>query len=168
MAGADRCVWRHAQQCGAAPARRGRSHPAGQRGERVDAVALAVLRRRAGRAAGATRQRGRCRRHRGRRSSREPLSESRVSMIKSTLTISNKLGLHARASAKLTKLAGSFKSEVFMSRNGRRVNAKSIMGVMMLAAGVGSLVELETEGPDEQAAQDAITALVNDKFGEGQ
>ncbi|MFY7864348.1 HPr family phosphocarrier protein [Roseateles sp.] len=89
-------------------------------------------------------------------------------MIKSTLTISNKLGLHARASAKLTKLAGSFKCEVFMSRNSRRVNAKSIMGVMMLAAGLGSQVELETDGPDEQAAQDAITALVNDKFGEGQ
>ena len=89
-------------------------------------------------------------------------------MIKSTLTISNKLGLHARASAKLTKLAGSFNCEVFMSRNNRRVNAKSIMGVMMLAAGIGSQVELETEGPDEQAAQDAITALVNDKFGEGQ
>ncbi len=89
-------------------------------------------------------------------------------MIKSTLTISNKLGLHARASAKLTKLAGSFQCEVFMSRNGRRVNAKSIMGVMMLAAGIGSEVELETDGPDEQAAQDAITALVNDKFGEGQ
>jgi len=89
-------------------------------------------------------------------------------MIKSTLTISNKLGLHARASAKLTKLAGSFKCEVFMSRNNRRVNAKSIMGVMMLAAGIGSQVELETEGEDAQAAQDAITALVNDKFGEGQ
>ena len=89
-------------------------------------------------------------------------------MIKSTLTISNKLGLHARASAKLTKLAGGFQCEVFMSRNGRRVNAKSIRGVMMLAAGIGSQVELETEGPDEQTAQDAITALVNDKFGEGQ
>ncbi|MBV8503354.1 MAG: HPr family phosphocarrier protein [Paucibacter sp.] len=89
-------------------------------------------------------------------------------MIKSTLTISNKLGLHARASAKLTKLAGAFQCEVFMSRNGRRVNAKSIMGVMMLAAGIGSQVELETEGPDEQAAQEAIAALVNDKFGEGQ
>ena len=89
-------------------------------------------------------------------------------MITSTLTISNKLGLHARASAKLTKLAGSFKCEVFMSRNNRRVNAKSIMGVMMLAAGIGSQVELETEGPDEQAAQQAIAALVNDKFGEGQ
>ncbi|WAC74546.1 HPr family phosphocarrier protein [Roseateles sp. SL47] len=89
-------------------------------------------------------------------------------MIKSTLTISNKLGLHARASAKLTKLAGGFKSEVFLSRNGRRVNAKSIMGVMMLAAGIGAEVALETEGEDEQAAHDAITALVNDKFGEGQ
>lgn len=89
-------------------------------------------------------------------------------MIKSTLTISNKLGLHARASAKLTKLAGSFKCEIHMSRNGRRVNAKSIMGVMMLAAGLGASVELETDGVDEQAAQDQITALVNDKFGEGQ
>ena len=89
-------------------------------------------------------------------------------MIKTTTTISNKLGLHARASAKLTKLAGSFKSEVFMSRNGRRVNAKSIMGVMMLAAGLGSEVELETAGPDEQQAADAIAALINDKFGEGE
>ena len=89
-------------------------------------------------------------------------------MITSKLVISNKLGLHARASAKLTKLAGSFKCEVFMTRNKRRVNAKSIMGVMMLAAGIGTEVELETEGPDEQAAQEAITALVNDKFGEGQ
>ena len=75
-------------------------------------------------------------------------------MITSTLTISNKLGLHARASAKLTKLAGSFKCDVHMSRNGRRVNAKSIMGVMMLAAGMGACVELETDGEDEQAAQD--------------
>ncbi|MBK7614935.1 MAG: HPr family phosphocarrier protein [Vitreoscilla sp.] len=89
-------------------------------------------------------------------------------MIKNTLTISNKLGLHARASAKLTKLAGSFKAEVFMSRNGRRVNAKSIMGVMMLAAGLGSEVEVEVEGADEQQAMEAIVALVNDKFGEGQ
>jgi len=89
-------------------------------------------------------------------------------MIKTSLTISNKLGLHARASAKLTKLAGSFQCEVFLTRNNRRVNAKSIMGVMMLAAGMGSVVELETDGEDEQAAQDAITALVNDKFGEGQ
>ena len=89
-------------------------------------------------------------------------------MIRTTLVISNKLGLHARASAKLTKLASSFQSEVFMSRNGRRVNAKSIMGIMMLAAGLGSEIELETEGPDEQQANQAIAALVNDKFGEGQ
>ncbi len=89
-------------------------------------------------------------------------------MIKASITISNKLGLHARASAKLTKLAGSFKSNVFMSRNDRRVNAKSIMGVMMLAAGIGSVVEIEVDGPDEQSALDALTALINDKFGEGQ
>jgi phosphocarrier protein HPr len=89
-------------------------------------------------------------------------------MIRTTLVISNKLGLHARASAKLTKLASSFKCEVFMTRNTRRVNAKSIMGIMMLAAGLGAEVELETEGEDEQQAADAITALVNDKFGEGQ
>ena len=89
-------------------------------------------------------------------------------MIKTSIIISNKLGLHARASAKLTKLAGSFQSEVSMSRNDRRVNAKSIMGVMMLAAGIGSIVEIEIDGPDEQAAMDALTALINDKFGEGQ
>jgi phosphocarrier protein len=89
-------------------------------------------------------------------------------MIRTTLVISNKLGLHARASAKLTKLASSFQCEVFMTRNSRRVNAKSIMGIMMLAAGMGSEVELETEGVDEQQATDALTALVNDKFGEGQ
>ena len=89
-------------------------------------------------------------------------------MIKASITISNKLGLHARASAKLTKLAGSFQSDVFMTRNDRRVNAKSIMGVMMLAAGIGSIVELEVIGADEQAALDALTALINDKFGEGQ
>ena len=89
-------------------------------------------------------------------------------MIKKTLNITNKLGLHARASAKLTKLAGSFKSEIFISRNDRRVNAKSIMGVMMLAAGLGSQVELEIEGFDEDAALQALTALVNDKFGEGE
>lgn len=89
-------------------------------------------------------------------------------MIKRAATISNKLGLHARASAKLTKLAGSFTCDVHMSRNGRRVNAKSIMGVMMLAAGVGSEIEIETDGADESAAMDAIVALVDDKFGEGQ
>ena len=89
-------------------------------------------------------------------------------MIRTTIRVSNKLGLHARASAKLTKLASSFQSEIVLSRNGRRVNAKSIMGVMMLAAGLGASVELETDGEDEQAAQAAITTLVNDKFGEGQ
>ena len=89
-------------------------------------------------------------------------------MIKRSITISNKLGLHARASAKLTKLAGSFRSDVFMTRNERRVNAKSIMGVMMLAAGVGSVVELEINGVDEQSGMDALLALINDKFGEGQ
>ncbi len=89
-------------------------------------------------------------------------------MIKTTTTISNKLGLHARASAKLTKLAGSFACEVWMSRGERRINAKSIMGVMMLAAGLGSTVELETSGADEQAAMDALLALMADKFGEGE
>ena len=89
-------------------------------------------------------------------------------MIKANITISNKLGLHARASAKLTKLAGSFQSDVFMTRNDRRVNAKSIMGVMMLAAGIGSVVEIEVDGADERLALDALTALINDKFGEGQ
>lgn len=89
-------------------------------------------------------------------------------MIKTTTTISNKLGLHARASAKLTKLAGGFACDVFMSRGSRRVNAKSIMGVMMLAAGLGAEVEIETDGPDEQAAMDALLALIADKFGEGE
>ncbi|MFW2356704.1 MULTISPECIES: HPr family phosphocarrier protein [unclassified Hydrogenophaga] len=89
-------------------------------------------------------------------------------MIKTTVTISNKLGLHARASAKLTKLAGSFASDVWMSRGDRRVNAKSIMGVMMLAAGLGSTVEVETIGADEAVAMDALVALINDKFGEGE
>lgn len=89
-------------------------------------------------------------------------------MIKTAITISNKLGLHARASAKLTKLAGSFKSDVHLSRNGRRVNAKSIMGVMMLAAGLGSEIEIETAGDDEQAAMDALRALIDGKFGEGE
>jgi phosphocarrier protein HPr len=89
-------------------------------------------------------------------------------MIKTGLTISNRLGLHARASAKLTKLASSFASDVHLSRDGRRVNAKSIMGVMMLAAGLGAEVELEVDGPDERAAADAITALVKQKFGESQ
>ena len=89
-------------------------------------------------------------------------------MIKTSTSINNKLGLHARASAKLTKLAGSFGCEVWMSKGERRVNAKSIMGVMMLAAGLGSTVEVETSGNDEQAAMDAILALIADKFGEGE
>ena len=89
-------------------------------------------------------------------------------MIKTRTTISNKLGLHARASAKLTKLAGSFPCDVFMSKEERRINAKSIMGVMMLAAGLGSEVELETNGDREQEAMDALLALIADKFGEGE
>ena len=89
-------------------------------------------------------------------------------MIKTTTTITNKLGLHARASAKLTKLAGSFPCEVWISKGDRRVNAKSIMGVMMLAAGLGSEVELETDGTQEQEAMDALLALMADKFGEGE
>ncbi len=89
-------------------------------------------------------------------------------MIKTTTTISNKLGLHARASAKLTKLAGSFPCDVWMSRGDRRINAKSIMGVMMLAAGIGTTVELEVEGEREQEAMQALLALIHDKFGEGE
>ena len=89
-------------------------------------------------------------------------------MISSTTTIVNKLGLHARASAKFTKLAGSFACEVWMSRGDRRVNAKSIMGVMMLAAGIGSEVVIETHGENEKAAMDALLALIADKFGEGE
>ncbi len=89
-------------------------------------------------------------------------------MVKSTITISNKLGLHARASAKLSKLAGQFACDVWLSRAGRRVNAKSIMGVMMLAAGIGTEVELECEGGDEAAAMQALSALFEDKFGEGE
>ncbi len=89
-------------------------------------------------------------------------------MIKTTISISNKLGLHARASAKLTKLAGTFPCEVWLSKGERRVNAKSIMGVMMLAAGIGSSIEVETQGDREQDAMDALLALINDKFGEGE
>jgi phosphocarrier protein len=89
-------------------------------------------------------------------------------MIRSTIRVSNKLGLHARASAKLTKLAGQFASEVHLARNGRRVNAKSIMGVMMLAAGLGSELELEIDGPDEERAQLELTAMFDNKFGEGE
>ncbi len=82
--------------------------------------------------------------------------------------IINKLGLHARASAKLTQLAAKYQSDVQMSRNGRKVNAKSIMGVMMLAAGKGAKVTVEIDGPDEVEAMDAIVALIGDYFGEGQ
>jgi phosphocarrier protein len=89
-------------------------------------------------------------------------------MSKTTATISNKLGLHARASAKLTKLAGSYPCEVWISKGDRRVNGKSIMGVMMLAAGLGSEITIETVGDQEQEALDAILALINDKFGEGE
>jgi len=89
-------------------------------------------------------------------------------MIQASVTISNKLGLHARASAKLTKLAGSFPCEVWISKGERRVNAKSIMGVMMLAAGMGSEVKLDTEGDQAQEAMDRLLALINDKFGEGE
>ena len=89
-------------------------------------------------------------------------------MIKREIRITNKLGLHARASAKLTHLASKFRSGVWISRNARRVNAKSIMGVMMLAAGLGSTVELETDGEDEQQAMEEIARLFADKFGEGE
>ena len=89
-------------------------------------------------------------------------------MPTATTTIINKLGLHARASAKLTKLAGSFASEVWISRGERRVNGKSIMGVLMLAAGMGSEVLIETEGPDADQALAALLALMADKFGEGE
>jgi phosphocarrier protein HPr len=89
-------------------------------------------------------------------------------MIKTTTTISNRLGLHARASAKLTKLAGSFPCEVWMAKGERRINAKSIMGVMMLAAGMGSTVVIDVDGPREEEAMTALLALIDDKFGEGE
>jgi phosphocarrier protein len=89
-------------------------------------------------------------------------------MQRKDIEIVNKLGLHARASAKLTQTASRFKSDVFLTRNDRRVNAKSIMGVMMLAAARGSTVTLETDGPDEVEAMDALTALIEGKFGESE
>ncbi|MBK7899873.1 MAG: HPr family phosphocarrier protein [Azonexus sp.] len=89
-------------------------------------------------------------------------------MLSVETEIINKLGLHARASAKLTQLAGKYRCEVWMSKGPRRVNAKSIMGVMMLAAGKGSQVMVETDGPDEQEALDSILALIADYFGEGE
>ena len=86
---------------------------------------------------------------------------------KEEVEIVNQLGLHARASAKLTQLAAQYQSEVWLSRNGRRVNGKSIMGVMMLAAGIGSKVEIEVNGADEMAALAGLKKLIADKFGEG-
>ena len=88
--------------------------------------------------------------------------------MKQSITVINKLGLHARASAKLTKLAGSFPCQVWLSRGERRVNAKSIMGVMMLAAGVGTVIEIETIGDQENEALQSLLGLINDKFGEGE
>jgi phosphocarrier protein HPr len=95
-------------------------------------------------------------------------NQAELTVIKTNTTVINKLGLHARASAKLTKLAGSFPCEVWIARGERRVNAKSIMGVMMLAAGIGAEVTLETDGPQEQEAMNALLALMADKFGEGE
>ncbi len=95
------------------------------------------------------------------------MSKSTLSMLRREIEIINKLGLHARASAKLTQLAAKYQCDISLERNGRRVNAKSIMGVMMLAAGKGSTVTFETDGPDETDAMDALAALVNDYFGEG-
>jgi phosphocarrier protein len=89
-------------------------------------------------------------------------------MVSAKVMVSNKLGLHARASAKLTQLAGKYRSDVSLLRNGRSVNAKSIMGVMMLAAGLGSEVEMETDGEQEAQAMQALMALFADKFGEGE
>jgi phosphocarrier protein len=89
-------------------------------------------------------------------------------MIQKELEIINKLGLHARASAKFTQLAAKYQSEIWLTRNGRRINAKSIMGVMMLAAGKGARVTLEADGPDEDDALVTLSALVDDKFGEGE
>lgn len=89
-------------------------------------------------------------------------------MISQDIEIINKLGLHARASTKLTQTASQFTSDIWITRNGRRVNAKSIMGVMMLAAAKGSVITLEANGEDEQAAISGLTALINDYFGEGE
>ncbi len=89
-------------------------------------------------------------------------------MTRAEIEITNKLGLHARASAKLTQMAAGFNAEVWMEKNGRRINAKSIMGVMMLAAGKGSTVVVETDGTDEQIALESLLKLIADKFGEGE
>ena len=89
-------------------------------------------------------------------------------MLQQDVEIINKLGLHARASAKLTQTAGQFQCALWLTRNNRRVNAKSIMGVMMLAAAKGSTIGIETDGLDETAAMGALLALINDKFGESE
>ena len=89
-------------------------------------------------------------------------------MLKQEIEIINKLGLHARASSKFTQTASQFQSEVWVTRNERRVNGKSIMGLMMLATAKGSTVELEADGPDEAAAMQALVELINDYFGEGE
>ena len=89
-------------------------------------------------------------------------------MLQRDIEIINKLGLHARASAKLTQTAGQHQSQIWLSRNGRRINAKSIMGVMMLAAAKGSVIGIETEGEDEEQAMKALVDLISDKFGEGE
>ncbi len=89
-------------------------------------------------------------------------------MVRQNITIINKLGLHARAASKLVNCASQFESEVFIARNGNRVNAKSIMGVMMLAASKGVELELEVDGNDELVCQQALVELINDRFGEGE
>lgn len=89
-------------------------------------------------------------------------------MASADAEIVNKLGLHARAAAKLTHVASGFQSDIWLSRSGRRVNAKSIMGVMMLAAGKGSTVRIEADGADAEAALAALTKLIADRFGEGE
>ncbi len=89
-------------------------------------------------------------------------------MLRNDVLIKNRLGLHARASAKLSQLASQYPCEVWLERNGKRINAKSIMGVMMLAASKGSKVTLEANGPDETEAVDALVSLINDRFGEGE
>ena len=88
-------------------------------------------------------------------------------MTEAEVSLVNKLGLHARPSAKVSQLASSFKCDVWLTRGSRKINAKSIMGVMMLAAGLGAEIEIECDGADEQQAMEAIVALINDKFGEG-
>jgi phosphocarrier protein len=89
-------------------------------------------------------------------------------MLQRDIEITNKLGLHARASAKLTQTAGRHQSQIWLSRNGKRINAKSIMGVMMLAAAKGTTIGIETEGEDEEQAMQALVDLISDKFGEGE